>query len=82
MIKLEIFSAQETHAIFVYLENIRQNPKNPKNPNLRIDLAMMAIDYFRRFLQLGSGFGVFGFFFVFWVGVEPPGDRELFRNFQ
>ena len=83
--KLEIFNAQETQAIFVYLENIRQNPKNPKNPknpNLRIDLAMMVIDDFRRSPQLWSGFWVFGFFWFFGLGVEPPGDRELFRNFQ
>ena len=65
--KLEIFNAQETHANFVYLENIRQNPKNTKNkknPNLRIDLAMMVIDDFRRSPQVGSGFG---FFWVFRV---------------
>ena len=30
--KLEIFNAQETHANFVYLENIRQNQKKPKKP--------------------------------------------------
>ena len=76
---------RSTHANFVYLENIRQNQKNPNNPknlNLRIDLAMMVIDDFRRSPQVGQDFVFWVFFVLLGLGQNFLEIENVCLNFQ